>query len=116
MKAVVWHGVGDIRLDTVADPKLEEDTDALIRITRSAICGTDLHLVRDAAMNKNLLTLKMGNCDHRRYVPKLLGMVGTGGVEPTRFITRRAEPESAVAAYESFDRRADGWLKTVLSV
>jgi len=46
MKAVVFHGVGDIRLETVRDPKIKEPTDALIRITASAICGTDLHFVR----------------------------------------------------------------------
>lgn len=46
MKAVVWHGVGDIRLDDVPEPKIEEPTDAVVRLTSSAICGTDLHFVR----------------------------------------------------------------------
>jgi threonine dehydrogenase-like Zn-dependent dehydrogenase len=46
MKAVVFHGVGDIRLDSVSDPKIQEPTDAIIRLTASAICGTDLHFVR----------------------------------------------------------------------
>ncbi|MES2461155.1 MAG: zinc-dependent alcohol dehydrogenase [Armatimonadota bacterium] len=46
MKAVVWHGVGDIRLDDVREPKIKEPTDALVRLTASAICGTDLHMVR----------------------------------------------------------------------
>jgi threonine dehydrogenase-like Zn-dependent dehydrogenase len=46
MKAVVWHGVGDIRLDEVCEPKLQAPTDAVIRLTSSAICGTDLHFVR----------------------------------------------------------------------
>ena len=46
MKAVVYHGPGDVRLDTVPDPRIEQATDAIIRITSSAICGTDLHLVR----------------------------------------------------------------------
>lgn len=46
MKAVVWHGPGHISLDTVPDPAIEQPTDAIVRITRSAICGTDLHLVR----------------------------------------------------------------------
>jgi threonine dehydrogenase-like Zn-dependent dehydrogenase len=46
MKAVVFHGVGDIRLETVRDPKIKDPTDALIRITASAICGTDLHFIR----------------------------------------------------------------------
>lgn len=46
MKAVVFHGIGDIRLDTVSDPAIEQPTDAVVRITSSAICGTDLHMVR----------------------------------------------------------------------
>jgi len=46
MKAVVFHGVGDIRLDNVAEPKIEQPTDAIVRLTASAICGTDLHMVR----------------------------------------------------------------------
>jgi threonine dehydrogenase-like Zn-dependent dehydrogenase len=46
MKAVTWHGVGDIRFGDVPDPRIEEPTDAIVRITTSAICGTDLHFVR----------------------------------------------------------------------
>jgi threonine dehydrogenase-like Zn-dependent dehydrogenase len=46
MKAVVWHGVGDIRLEDVPEPKIQSPTDAIVKITTSAICGTDLHLVR----------------------------------------------------------------------
>ena len=46
MKAVVWHGIGDIRLDDVPEPALRDPHDAIVRITRSAICGTDLHMVR----------------------------------------------------------------------
>lgn len=46
MRAVVWHGVGDIRLETVSDPKIQDPKDAIVRLTRSAICGTDLHMIR----------------------------------------------------------------------
>jgi threonine dehydrogenase-like Zn-dependent dehydrogenase len=46
MKAVVFHGVGDIRLDNVKEPKLKDATDAIVRLTASAICGTDLHMIR----------------------------------------------------------------------
>jgi threonine dehydrogenase-like Zn-dependent dehydrogenase len=46
MKAIVFHGVGDIRLESVSDPKIQEPTDAIVRLTASAICGTDLHFVR----------------------------------------------------------------------
>jgi len=46
MKAVVWHGIGDIRLDEVPEPTIQDPHDAIVRVTRSAICGTDLHFVR----------------------------------------------------------------------
>jgi threonine dehydrogenase-like Zn-dependent dehydrogenase len=46
MRAVVFHGIGDIRLDDVSEPKIEETTDAVVRLTASAICGTDLHMIR----------------------------------------------------------------------
>jgi threonine dehydrogenase-like Zn-dependent dehydrogenase len=46
MKAVVFHGIGDIRLDDVSEPKIQNPFDAIIKITTSAICGTDLHMVR----------------------------------------------------------------------
>ena len=46
MKAVVFHGIGDIRLDEVEEPRLEKPTDAIIRLSASAICGTDLHMIR----------------------------------------------------------------------
>lgn len=46
MKAVVYHGVGDIRLEDVPEPTLKDPFDAIVRITASAICGTDLHFVR----------------------------------------------------------------------
>ncbi len=46
MKAVVYHGIGDIRLDNIKEPSIKHDFDAIVRLTASAICGTDLHFVR----------------------------------------------------------------------
>ncbi|TMA83411.1 MAG: glutathione-dependent formaldehyde dehydrogenase [Deltaproteobacteria bacterium] len=46
MKAVVFHGVGDIRLDDVAEPRIQDANDAIVGLTSSAICGTDLHFIR----------------------------------------------------------------------
>lgn len=46
MKAVVFHGIGDIRLDDIAEPTIQNPTDAIVKITASAICGTDLHMIR----------------------------------------------------------------------
>jgi threonine dehydrogenase-like Zn-dependent dehydrogenase len=48
VQAVVWHGTGDIRLDDVPDPTILEPGDALVRITRGAVRGTDPHMVRGA--------------------------------------------------------------------
>jgi threonine dehydrogenase-like Zn-dependent dehydrogenase len=44
MKAVTWHGKRDVRVDSVPDPKIDEPTDAIVKITSTAICGSDLHL------------------------------------------------------------------------
>ncbi|MDP9481177.1 MAG: alcohol dehydrogenase catalytic domain-containing protein, partial [Actinomycetota bacterium] len=44
MKAVAWHGIEDVRVDNVPDPTIQESTDAIVRITSTAICGSDLHL------------------------------------------------------------------------
>ena len=46
MKAIVFHGIGDIRLDNVREPRIEQPNDAIVRLTASAICGTDLHMIR----------------------------------------------------------------------
>lgn len=45
MKALCWHGKGDIRCDTVDDPRMEDDRDIIIKVTSCAICGSDLHLM-----------------------------------------------------------------------
>jgi threonine dehydrogenase-like Zn-dependent dehydrogenase len=44
MKALVWHGKEDVRCETVPDPKIEQAGDIVVRITATAICGSDLHL------------------------------------------------------------------------
>jgi threonine dehydrogenase-like Zn-dependent dehydrogenase len=44
MKAVTWHGKRDVRVDNVPDPSIRKPTDAIVRITSSGICGSDLHL------------------------------------------------------------------------
>ena len=68
------------------------------------------------AMNKNLV-LKMGNAEHRRYLPALLALCATGEVDPSTVLTQQpALGTSALEAYEHFDRREPGWVKTVLDV
>jgi threonine dehydrogenase-like Zn-dependent dehydrogenase len=44
MKALTWHGRRDVRVDDVPDPTIQEPTDAVIRVTSTGLCGSDLHL------------------------------------------------------------------------
>ncbi|HWE27434.1 MAG TPA: zinc-dependent alcohol dehydrogenase [Polyangia bacterium] len=44
MKALCWHGHGDVRVDNVPDPTIKDPTDVIVKITSSGICGSDLHL------------------------------------------------------------------------
>src|SRR6201999_1769379 len=45
MKALCWHGNNDVRVDTVPDPKIQAPTDCIVKVTTTAICGSDLHLL-----------------------------------------------------------------------
>jgi len=45
MKAICWHGTNDVRYDTVPDPEIVDPRDVIVRITSTAICGSDLHLL-----------------------------------------------------------------------
>ncbi|WP_243689029.1 alcohol dehydrogenase catalytic domain-containing protein [Geotalea toluenoxydans] len=82
MKAVVWHGVGDIRLDDVAEPRIEQQTDAIVKITASAICGTDLHMVRGTMSGMRPGTI--------------LGHEGVGTVEEVGTAVRNFKPGDRV--------------------
>ena len=64
-------------------------------------------------MNKNL-TVNMGNCNHRRYIPMLLDMVESGAVDPEKILTTERPLASAIDAYETFDKREEGWVKVML--
>ena len=45
MKALCWHGKGDIRCDRVPDPSIEDARDVILKVSSCAICGSDLHLM-----------------------------------------------------------------------
>jgi threonine dehydrogenase-like Zn-dependent dehydrogenase len=65
------------------------------------------------AMMKNL-TVKMGNCNHRRYIPRLVEMVRTGVMDPSQILTQAEPMVSAIDAYRRFDQREPGWIKVEL--
>lgn len=65
------------------------------------------------AMNKNL-TIKMGNCNHRKYIPHLIELVRSGVIDPSVILTHIEEMDSAISAYQAFDKRQAGWIKVKL--
>lgn len=65
------------------------------------------------AMNKNL-TIRMGNCNHRKYIPHLIDLVRSGTIDPTAIITQQEDLEAVIDAYKAFDLRRPGWLKVEL--
>jgi threonine dehydrogenase-like Zn-dependent dehydrogenase len=67
----------------------------------------------EQVMNKNL-TLKAGNCNHRRYMPEMIELVRSGVIHPEEFLTQVQPITSAVDAYQAFDRHQTGWVKVKL--
>jgi threonine dehydrogenase-like Zn-dependent dehydrogenase len=65
------------------------------------------------AMEKNL-TIKMGNCNHRKYIPRLLELVRSGTVDPAEVLTQVEPMTDVIEAYKQFDRRSPGWIKVML--
>ncbi|HEU5233365.1 MAG TPA: alcohol dehydrogenase catalytic domain-containing protein, partial [Terriglobales bacterium] len=82
MNAVVFRGVGDIRLENVPEPEIQKPNDAIVRLTASAICGTDLHMVRGT-----MAGMKPGT---------ILGHEGVGIVEEVGSAVRNFKPGDRV--------------------
>ncbi|MGH9562132.1 MAG: alcohol dehydrogenase catalytic domain-containing protein, partial [Terracidiphilus sp.] len=77
-----FHGIGDIRLEDMPEPKIEAPTDAIVRLTASAICGTDLHFIRGTVG-----PMKSGT---------ILGHEGVGVIERVGALVRNLAPGDPV--------------------
>lgn len=66
------------------------------------------------AMNKNL-TIHMGNCNHRKYIPCLIELVCAHAFDPTAILTQQEPMTAALDAYAAFERRQPGWIKVELT-
>ncbi|HZX18073.1 MAG TPA: zinc-dependent alcohol dehydrogenase [Pseudomonas sp.] len=71
------------------------------------------HFPIGMAMNKNL-TINMGNCNHRRYIPRLIEMIQAGRIDPSKILTQVKPMNDAIEAFKAFDRRESGWIKVEL--
>ncbi|MFI5494540.1 zinc-dependent alcohol dehydrogenase [Actinoplanes sp. NPDC051859] len=74
MRALTWQGTGKVSVETVPDPKIHEPTDAIVRMTSTAICGSDLHLY-------NVLGMYLDAGDILGHEP--MGIVEEVGAEVT---------------------------------
>lgn len=67
------------------------------------------------AIGKNL-TIKMGDCNHHKYIPKLIEWVADGKFDSSKFVTQKLHFDLVVDAYKHFDKRDDGWIKVIFSM
>lgn len=84
-------------------------TVSVIGVYSSAVQGFPIEQI----LEKNL-TLKAGNCNHRRYMPEMIELVRSGVIRPEQFLTQKAPIQSAIDAYRSFARHEPGWIKVKL--
>ena len=116
MKALVFHGVGDIRLDDVEKPKMQEPGDAIVRLRTIGVIDVFLPQAMTfpiGVLQFRNLAASGGNCNHRKYIPRLVGLVGTGTLDPSKILTNTEPVTGAIEVYETFDRRP-GWIKVEL--
>ncbi|MFI6082837.1 hypothetical protein ACIBBB_17980 [Streptomyces sp. NPDC051217] len=124
MKAVVYDGTRRVSVHDVEDAALLEPTDALVRITSSALCGTDPHMYDGRTGAEPGLVLGQlfdrgvhvgfGRTHDRRYTRLLRDLVLDGRAHPEKVVTHHGSLTDAPRMYDSFDRRADGIVKAVL--
>jgi len=120
MEAVAWHGTGGIRLDDVPEPALKGPTNAIVRLTATAVCGTDLHFIRGTCagmtpgailghegvgvveeMDKGARSLNVGDrvvtCSTpvRGKCPSAAGAIIRSATRPARTARQRGLPSSA---------------------
>jgi len=93
------------------------EVDALAKAGTLAIIGVYPESVKTfpigMAMNKNI-TINMGNCNHRKYIPALMELIESGIIDPSMILTQVESMQSAVEAYKAFDLRKPGWMKVEL--
>ena len=67
------------------------------------------------AVQQRNLTVRGGNANHRRYIPRLVGLTATGAIDPTAILTNTEPITDAIEAYQAFDQRRPGWIKVELN-
>ena len=110
MKAIVYEGIKDVKVKRVEDPSIKNADDIIIRVTSTAICGSDLHLIHGMVPNmpKGFI---LGH--------ETMGIVEEAGKEVHRFdakdiITHKLSLDKGEYAYDIFDSKKDNCIKVIL--
>jgi hypothetical protein len=113
MNAVVFHGNGALASAAMGGAVGRQGRNRLDyrRLPADGDGLPDRH--GDGQEPKNL-TLKMGNCNHRKYIPHLVDLVAGGSVAPENVLTKIAPLAPVLEAYKAFDQRRPGWIKVEL--
>ncbi len=116
-EAVLEEGAEGWHAGDAPSQALRWAVDGLAKAGTLSIIGvypeTDRFFPLGKMMNKNL-TVRGGNCNHRKYNPKLISLVASGQIDPTGIITQHGELRDAIEAYHHFDAHEEGWMKVVL--
>ena len=81
MKALCWHDADDVRVDNVPDPKIEDDRDAIVKITSTAICGCDLHIY-----SGNISTMKEGDVLGHEFMGEVVESKGVSNLKKNEVV------------------------------
>ena len=143
MKAVVYHGPRNVSVDEVPDAKVEKPTDALVRITATNICGSDLHMYEGRTDTVGVYVpqdpggpnelakhgkapldvgsfwfrgqhMGTGQCPVKRYNRYLRSLIAEDKVKPSWIVSHDLLLDQAPEAYKHFDAREEGWTKVIL--
>ncbi len=100
MKALCWYGYHDVRVETVPDPAIINPHDAIVKVTSTAICGSDLHLYDGVIPG-----MQPGD---------ILGHEFMGEIDPSFIVTHRMNLDEAAQGYSTFKTDQNECIKVVL--
>ena len=127
MKAAVFHKPGEITYDTMPDPRIELATDIILKVTSTAICGSDLGTVSIMGVYGSTydnfplhrifdkgVTLKMGQAPVLNYIDHLIDLVKQEKVVLDDIITHTLPLSQVSHAYQIFNEKEEDCVKVVL--
>ena len=107
MRAAFMYGAGDVRVIDVPDPVIQQPTDAIVRVVRACICGSDLHPYHSMPVTpaEARWVTSSSASPARAYIETLMPDVLAGRVDPGRVFDREVVLEQTPQGYKDMDSR-----------